>query len=72
MWKLWAHEKPKQGVRFVGLFNDGSGGNLYKVVNYSKGIIHDESAEWIDTEYLDETILYWVELPEGYKLWEEQ
>jgi len=71
-WELMYDKQPKPGCRFIALFNDGSGSQMFIRVGDKVCTPTDckEDNDWYDLEYLD-NFLYWYPLPEGFKFWGE-
>lgn len=66
-WKLIPVEMPKNGTRWVALYNDGGGAKTFLTLD--NGDIIDEDGDVYDIECIEECFLHWQHTPEHYKLW---
>lgn len=62
-WVLMATNKPHKGVKFVALYNDGSGGSLF--CRLDNGDYTDDKLDYIGEEVFDDYLL-WCEVPQDY------
>jgi hypothetical protein len=63
-------DPPKKGTKFVALFGDGSGGNVF--FKDDDGQLYDHEAQFLERGYLENAgYAYWLPLPDSFKLWFE-
>ncbi len=66
--KLFAHEEPGKGTKFIATFNDGSGACLF--MRLDGGDYINSDGDYCHEDIFD-SYLYWAELPLSFKLWFE-
>lgn len=63
---------PEAGTRIVAPYNDGSGAQMFLVVDGEDGslVLIDEDGDEYGEDHLScESFSHWAALPEGMKLW---
>ena len=75
MWHSTHLHKPRPGSRIIAVYYDGSGANLFIVVDDKQGGLRliDQDGEETSFEYLaDADYSEWAYLPDGKRLWCEK
>ena len=69
-WYTMIEKEPKEGDRFVALYNDGSGARLFEII---KGELFEAEGgdEPCHGEELD-NYFYWALLPDDFKFWSDK
>lgn len=65
---LFAHKEPPKSSKFVALYNDGSGADIF--MRFDDGDYCDEHLTPVDEAIFDD-FLYWIILPDAYEFWGE-
>lgn len=70
---MWQHGIPNTGTRIIAPYNDGSGAQLFIVIEDALGspilLDHDGSEYGIDYLTNGESFGLWAYMPDGSKLW---
>ena len=66
-WNTFAESRPENGRRFIALYSDGSGSQIF--YGYDCGMIDQDG----DDRYIDDIdngdFFYWSYLPDNFKMW---